>query len=44
MPIQIPRARVNLMTSKDLNKVQNRSKKSKRKNVNGCGKGVVPAI
>lgn len=31
MPIQVPRARANLMTSKDLNKVQNEVKKQVRK-------------
>jgi len=29
MPIQVPRARANLMTGKDLNKVQNEVKKDK---------------
>ncbi len=31
MPIQVPRARANLMTSKDLNKVQNEVKKASEK-------------
>lgn len=31
MPIQVPRARANLMTGKDINKVQNEVKKQVRK-------------
>lgn len=38
MPIQIPRARVNLMTSKDLNKVQNEVKKASEKTLTGAVK------
>lgn len=38
MPIQVPRARANLMTSKDLNKVQNEVKKSNEKTLTGAVK------
>lgn len=38
MPIQIPRARVNLMTSKDVNKVQNEVKKASEKTLTGAVK------
>lgn len=38
MPIQVPRARVNLMTSKDLNKVQNEVKKASEKTLTGAVK------
>ena len=38
MPIQVPRARANLMTSKDLNKVQNEVKKASEKNLTGAVK------
>lgn len=38
MPIQIPRARANLMTSKDLNKVQNEVKKASEKTLTGAVK------
>lgn len=44
MPIQVPRARANLMTGKDLNKVQNEVKKSKRENIDRCGQSLVSAI
>ena len=36
MPIQVPRARANLMTSKDLNKVQNGVKKASEKTLAGA--------
>lgn len=36
MPIQVPRARANLMTSKDLNKVQNEVKKASEKTLTGA--------
>lgn len=38
MPIQVPRARANLMTSKDLNKVQNEIKKASEKTLTGAVK------
>lgn len=38
MPIQVPRARANLMTSKDINKVQNEVKKSSEKTLTGAVK------
>lgn len=38
MPIQVPRARANLMTSKDLNKVQSEIKKSSEKTLTGAVK------
>lgn len=38
MPIQVPRARANLMTSKDLNKVQNEVKKASEKTLAGAVK------
>ena len=38
MPIQVPRARANLMTSKDLNKVQNEVKKASEKTLTGAVK------
>ncbi len=38
MPIQVPRARANLMTSKDLNKVQNEVKKASEKTLTGAAK------
>lgn len=38
MPIQIPRARVNLMTSKDINKVQSEVKKASEKTLTGAVK------
>lgn len=38
MPIQVPRARANLMTSKDLNKVQNEVKKASEKTLTGSVK------
>lgn len=38
MPIQVPRARANLMTSKDLNKVQNEVKKANEKTLTGAVK------
>lgn len=38
MPIQVPRARANLMTSKDLNKVQSEVKKSSEKTLTGAVK------
>lgn len=38
MPIQVPRARENLMTSKDLNKVQNEVKKASEKTLTGAVK------
>lgn len=38
MPIQVPRARANLMTSKDLNKVQNEVKKASGKTLTGAVK------
>lgn len=38
MPIQVPRARANLMTSKDLNKVQNEVKKANDKTLTGAVK------
>lgn len=38
MPIQVPRARANLMTSKDLNKVQNEVKKASEKTLSGAVK------
>lgn len=38
MPIQVPRARANLMTSKDLNKVQNEVKKASDKTLTGAVK------
>lgn len=37
-PIQVPRARANLMTSKDLNKVQNEVKKASEKTLTGAVK------
>ena len=36
MPIQVPRARANLMTSKDLNKVQSEVKKASEKTLTGA--------
>lgn len=38
MPIQVPRARANLMTSKDLNKVQSEVKKASEKTLTGAVK------
>ncbi len=38
MPIQVPRARANLMTNKELNKVQNEVKKSNEKTLTGAVK------
>lgn len=38
MPIQVPRARTNLMTSKDLNKVQKEVKKASEKTLTGAVK------
>lgn len=38
MPIQVPRARANLMTSKELNKVQNEVKKASEKTLTGAVK------
>lgn len=38
MPIQVPKARANLMTSKDLNKVQNEVKKASEKTLTGAVK------
>lgn len=38
MPTQVPRARANLMTSKDLNKVQNEVKKASEKTLTGAVK------
>ena len=38
MPIQVPRARANLMTSKDINKVQNEVKKASEKTLTGAVK------
>lgn len=38
MPIQVPGARANLMTSKDLNKVQNEVKKASEKTLTGAVK------
>lgn len=38
MPIQVPRARANLMTSKDLNKVQKEVKKASEKTLTGAVK------
>lgn len=38
MPIQVPRARANLMTSKDVNKVQNEVKKASEKTLAGAVK------
>ena len=38
MPIQVPRARANLMTSKDLNKVQNEVKKASERTLTGAVK------
>lgn len=38
MPIQVPRARANLMTDKDLNKVQNEVKKASEKTLTGAVK------
>lgn len=38
MPIQVPRARANLMTSKDLNKVQNEVKKASEKTLTAAVK------
>lgn len=38
MPIQVPMARANLMTSKDLNKVQNEVKKASEKTLSGAVK------
>lgn len=38
MPIQVPRARANLMTSKDLDKVQNEVKKASEKTLTGAVK------
>lgn len=38
MPIQVPRARANLMISKDLNKVQNEVKKASEKTLTGAVK------
>lgn len=38
MPIQVPRARANLMTSKDLTKVQNEVKKASEKTLTGAVK------
>lgn len=38
MPIQVPRVRANLMTNKELNKVQNEVKKSKEKTLTGAVK------
>lgn len=38
MPIQVPRVRANLMTSKDLNKVQNEVKKASEKTLTGAVK------
>ncbi len=38
MPIQVPRARANLMTSKDLNKVLNEVKKASEKTLTGAVK------
>lgn len=38
MPIQVPMARANLMTSKDLNKVQNEVKKASEKTLTGAVK------
>ena len=38
MPIQVPRARANLMTGKDLNKVQNEVKKASERTLTGAVK------
>lgn len=38
MPIQVPRARANLMTNKELNKVQNEVKKASEKTLTGAVK------
>lgn len=38
MPIQVPRARANLMTSKDINKVQSEVKKTSEKTLTGAVK------
>lgn len=38
MPIQVSRARANLMTSKDLNKVQSEVKKASEKTLTGAVK------
>lgn len=38
MPIQVPMARANLMTGKDLNKVQNEVKKASEKTLTGAVK------
>lgn len=38
MPIQVPRARANLMTSKDINKVQSEVKKASEKTLTGAVK------
>lgn len=38
MPIQVPRARANLMTNKELNRVQNEVKKSNEKTLTGAVK------
>lgn len=38
MPIQVPRARANIMTSKDLNKVQSEVKKASEKTLTGAVK------
>lgn len=38
MPIQVPRARANLMTSKDLNKVQSEVKRASEKTLTGAVK------
>ena len=38
MPIQVPRARANLMTGKDINKVQNEVKKASEKTLTGAVK------
>ena len=38
MPIQVPRARANLMTSRDLNKVQSEMKKASEKTLTGAVK------
>ena len=38
MPIQVPRARANLMISKDFNKVQNEVKKASEKTLTGAVK------
>ena len=38
MPIQVPRARANLMTSKDLTKVQNEVRKASEKTLTGAVK------